>query len=159
MTSKTDILEQLAANEKKMTEALIELKSLRKIIEQPEQPRLWRPEKNEDYCFICAHGYSGVVLNDSRFDEKVINFGNCYSSSDEAEKAAPFISRAHKVCAAALQVDPDAGEWGPTSRPYTVYRNDAEWYSMSHIGQTGRICVHTADQANQMAAILNAEGV
>jgi len=139
-----------------------EAAALRKVIEQPENKGLWRPEAGEEYCVLdSAHG-AKITNNTSRYDKIVIETGNCFLSSDIAHKAAPLMSRANKIIAAALQADPDAGEW-QRNRRHLALIVDGKWVggvvSAPHVSDTRLVHVHTSEQAQSMADILNAEGV
>jgi hypothetical protein len=72
------------------------------------------------------------------------------------------MSRANKIIAAALQVDPDAGCRSP-SRMYCVAFNFVSGWgginSCFHETSASNVFVHTREQAEAMADILNAEGV
>jgi hypothetical protein len=72
------------------------------------------------------------------------------------------MARANKIIAAALQVDPDAGEWSE-DRMHCALLRLGKWNSCivkdNAISDTRLVHVHTAHQAQAMANILNAEGV
>jgi hypothetical protein len=140
-----------------------EAAALRKVIEQPENKGLWRPEPDGKYYYVSADGLAGSAHRDRKdWYSKTINHGNCFPSSEAAQKAAPLMSRANKIIAAALQVDPDAGEWRRNRRHCALIVDD-KWVvcvvSAPHVSDTRLVHVHTSEQAQSMADILNAEGV
>ena len=151
--NKQAALERLAALEN-------EAAALRKVIEQPENKGLWRPEAGEEYCMLdVAHGVK-ATSNASRFDKIIIETGNRFPSIEAAQKAAPLMSRANKIIAAALQVDPDAGN-RTAERGFTAYKpsTESEWHPTFGAGYGHAAYVHTREQAQAMAATLNAQGV
>ena len=151
--NKQSALERLTALEN-------EAAALRKVIEQPENKGLWKPEISSRYWTVEANGAvdSYVNVNDRRY-QAIASRANCFPSRELAEKASPLMARANKVIAAALQVDPDAG----TGHEYTVGKKEgSEWqaFRLGYLTRDCRIaCVHNIEQAHAMADILNAEGV
>jgi hypothetical protein len=146
---------------KKLTALEAEAKALRAIIEAPEVPTRWKPESGDNYYQVAFDG--GInVFGASSMDCKEYAHGNCYRSREHADIAADAVSRTLKIVACALEVDPDAGELHKTQRRWTVVKDittrkwEVTW--SVHI-QTGPIYVHTREQADQLAAMLNAEGV
>jgi hypothetical protein len=146
-----------------------EARALRAIIESPEVPVRWKPNDVEQYFMVstggCTLSYKNVVLSAAEYA-----YGNCFKTEAHAEIAAKAVSRTLKVCAAALAVDPDAGKWVEAVRIYSVYQPNAtydgrpmklqRWTCNTYTATCDRpIYVHTKEQAVQMAAMLNAEGV
>jgi hypothetical protein len=152
--NKQEALNKLAALE-------AETKALRAIIEAPDKPApptRWRPEKDHHYQYVvCRDGTIDLIKNGA----KEYAHGNCFQTRDQAEIAAKAVSVTLKLCAAAFTVDPDAGEFTGTVRRYSVYRtSDGSFGSSGYPDGMGKqIYVHTFEQAKEMAAILNAEGV
>jgi len=146
---------------KKLDQLEAEAKALREIIEaadKPAVPTRWRPEGDEFFWAINSFGESTQVCMSPTREA----FGNCFRTREHAETASKVISRTLKVVACALEVDPDAGELDREQRRWTVVKDKGacEWevtWSV-HI-QTGPIYVRTKEQAGQLAAMLNAEGV
>jgi hypothetical protein len=151
--NKQDALQKLASLE-------AETKALRAIIEAPDKPApptRWKPEGDGFFWAITTLGESSrVCLSPTREA-----YGNCFQTRDQAEIAAKAVSVTLKLCAAAFTVDPDAGEFTGTVRRYSVYRtSDGSFGSSGYPDGMGKqIYVHTFEQAKEMAAILNAEGV
>lgn len=158
--NKQDALNRLSALES-------EAKALREIIEAPEKAAgLWRPEQGKEYYCVREDGPNASVVHKGNWIQETTDaehdFGNCFPSREIAEKAAPLMARANKIIAAALQADPDAGEFVRGERAYTVIHCDGEWkpdswsdtYSIIHPAH-----VHTMEQGMEFARILNAEGV
>ena len=139
-----------------------EAAALRKVIEQPENKGLWRPEAGVEYFLLdAAHGVK-TTNSTTCYDNLIVKTGNCFQSSSAAQKAAPLMSRANKIIAAALQVDPDAGEWRRNRRHCALILDD-KWVagivSTPNVSDTRLVHVHTSEQAQAMADILNAECV
>ena len=152
MTNKTELLERLAAKEKK-------IHRLRDLIEAPEHDGLWRPEVGEKYFYVSASGKWEHAPNVSKYIGGThIYHGNCYQTEKSAEAASPFVSTTLKVCAAALQADPDAGPWS-ADRGKMLCKIYNTWRSYEANAKTADICMHTYEQADKAADILNAEGV
>jgi hypothetical protein len=143
--------------------------ALRAIIEAPDKPALpvrWRPEVGSRYNYVLADGEIDSTDNGSRWDKNVINCGNCFKTREHAEIAAKAVSVTLRVCAAAFAVDPDAGVQICNERMWTVMKQlsigggEHEWVVGQHDITTSHPCyVHKFEQAERMAAILNAEGV
>lgn len=141
-----------------------ETKALRAIIEAPDTPAppvRWRPEGTDEAYFIVlargdVTGYRNSPLSDMEYDH-----GNCFKTQAQAKIAAKAVSATLKICAAAFAVDPYAGSYIPTVRRYSVYLlTDGTFGFSGYPDDMGKqIYVHTKEQAEQMAAILNAEGV
>lgn len=87
--------------------------------------------------------------------------GNCFTSKEQAEKASPLFARAHKIIQAALLADPDAGIFSKERQFTAVQGGDGGWKALTDnsLWQCHGAHVHTREQAEHMAAILNAEGV
>jgi hypothetical protein len=155
--NKTDALARLAALE-------TETAALRRIIEEPEKlPGLWMPVGAVN--FYCVKGDGRITWYDSISTNTLADYassGNVFPSCAIAEKASPLMARANKIIAAALQADPDAGEWAP-DRKFTALLYQGQWddgvVTAETIRDTRLVCVHTQEQCMAMAAILNAEGV
>jgi hypothetical protein len=141
-----------------------ETRALRAIIEAPEVPALpvrWRPEGNESFWSISS---LGEVQRYCSSPDRV-KFGNCFKTEQQAANAAKAVSVTLKLCAAAFAVDPDAGvqiynerSWSVVKRSFRGGRH--EWIAGQYDITTSYPCyVHTQTQAEQMTAILNAEGV
>jgi hypothetical protein len=140
-----------------------EAAALRKVIEQPENKGLWRPEPDGKYYYVAAEGLEGSAHRTREdWNANTINHGNCFKSRELAQKASALMTRANKIIAAALQVDPDAGEWRRNRRHCALMLDD-KWVggvvSAPHVSDTRLVHVHTSEQAQAMADILNAEGV
>jgi len=159
--NKQDALARLDAIEKEQAE-------LRRIIEAPEVVGLWKPDPGgQRFALLHDDGHvADTYYHDSPMDNDRIAFGNCFQTQDAAEKAAPLMARANKIIAAALQADPDAGVWAKNVRCFTatISTRKIGWgvdsYSGDTSSQSGMAAfVHTSEQAEHMAAILNAEQV
>jgi hypothetical protein len=157
--NKEQALQKLAALE-------AETKALREIIEAPDKPALpvrWKTEKDHHYQYVvCRDGTIDLIKN----GDKEYEHGNCFQTREHAEIAAKAVSVTLKVCAAAFTVDPDAGVQVCYERSWTVLKHRSvhggkhEWVVQQYNITTSYPCyVHTFEQAVQMAAILNAEGV
>jgi hypothetical protein len=154
MKDKAQALQRLSAIE-------AEAAALRKIIDELQQKALWKPAEGEKYSTVSNwHGIQSSFNEFGVADQFAFDQGNCFPSKEIAEKAAPLMARANKIIAAALQADPDAG-----------LRSDKRLHSVA-IGGGGFmphyrvpsdypliVFVHTEGQAEEMACILNAEGV
>lgn len=137
-----------------------ETKALRAIIEAPDVPTRWRPRGGEKYSQVVSYGAVRTFINAGLTDQEY-EHGNCFQTEAQAEIAAKAVSRTLKMCAAAFAVDPDAGGYDHNKRSCAVYNDEGEWRSAlyTHLNSNKPIYVHTQEQARQMAAILNAEGV
>jgi hypothetical protein len=145
----------------KLTALEAEAKALREIIEAPDKPPVptrWKPKGGAEFWFVAAHGQTLLTP----FANSRIEHGNCFRTQAQADIAAEVVSRTLKVVACALEVDPDAGELDSEQRRWTVVKDkgscawEVTW--SVHI-QTGLIYVRSKEQAGQLAAMLNAEGV
>lgn len=156
--NKEQALNKLAALE-------AETKALRAIIEAPDKPApptRWKPEGDEDFLSISSLGKLRRFCN----SPDRVEFGNCFQTVDHAEIASKAVSVTLKICAAAFTVDPDAGvqlyavrSWSVAKRDFTI-SGKGQWVAGQYDATTSHPCyVHTFEQAIQMAAILNAEGV
>jgi hypothetical protein len=160
--NKTDALARLAALE-------TETAALRRIIEEPEVKGLWKPQDCNEFWYHCAYSADVVDLAGSfcpiAYRNQLTAKGNAFQSRKIAEKAAPLMARANKIIAAALQADPDAGAYADNRRrtaTSSLHRMawEADEYSGAIDAPTAMIAfVHTKEQAEEMARILNAEGV
>jgi hypothetical protein len=140
---------------KKLDQLEAEAKALRAIIEAPEVRSRWRPEGDEFFWAINAYGKSTQACMSPTREA----FGNCFRTREHAETASKAVSRTLKVVACALEVDPDAGEF-TGNRCWTAFRFKGGWdavYRHSYCSEPAY--VHTKEQAEQLAAMLNAEGV
>jgi hypothetical protein len=146
---------------KKLTALEAEAKALREIIEaadKPAVPTRWRPEGDEFFWAINSFGESTQVCMSPTREA----FGNCFRTREHAETASEAVSRTLKTVACALEVDPNAGELHKTQRRWTVIKDitTCKWeVTWSVHVQIAPIYVHTNEQAKQLAAMLNAEGV
>jgi len=53
-----------------------------------DRSECWKPANRQQYFLILAHGViRSLQWNDTVFDHEVWNFGNCFRSRKEAEKA------------------------------------------------------------------------
>jgi hypothetical protein len=146
-----------------------EAAALRKVIEQPERNGLWRPEAATRYYYVAPNGKIESTINENTFwDAEALNHGNCFQSRELAEKASTLMARANKIIAAALQADPDAGGWNEDRQcaamlqPSEKVEGELEWVPISIAFSqydTRIVFVHSMNQAQAMADILNAEGV
>jgi len=146
---------------KKLDQLEAEARKLRAIIEAPDKPAVptrWRPEGDEFFWAINSFGESTQACMSPTREA----FGNCFRTREHAETASKAVSRTLKIVACALEVDPDAGELHKTQRRWTVVKDitTREWeVTWSVHVQIAPIYVHTKEQAEQLAAMLNAEGV
>lgn len=157
--NKEQALQRLAALE-------AETKALRQIIEVPEAPAVpkrWRPRSGEAY-FQCVVDGAVRDFTIDLTDEEYVH-GNCFQTEAHAEIAAKAVSQTLKICAAAFAVDPDAGVNIYNERNWSVVKRNFrggkhEWIAGQYdITTSYPVYVHTFAQAEQMAAILNSEGV
>jgi hypothetical protein len=158
--NKQDALTKLAALE-------AETRALRAIIEAPDKPTVptrWKPQDSGIAWFQV--GRNGVVcgykdIAPTSTSEYI--YGNCYRTKAHAEIASEAVSITLKVCACAFEVDPHAGGAGQLDqdqRQWTVLKDGEKWEAVrSVLRYVGLIYVHTKEQADQLAAMLNAEGV
>jgi hypothetical protein len=157
--NKQEALQKLASLE-------AETKALRALIEAPEVPALpvrWRPEDGGDYYQVAYDGWTYSYARE-RMKDREYAHGNCFQTEAHAEIASKAVSVTLKICAAAFAVDPDAGNFGSARRWSVVKRSmiptECRWEAISHEFVPGVVIfVHTFEQAKEMAAILNAEGV
>jgi len=146
---------------KKLDQLEAEAKALRTIIEAPDKPPVptrWKPKGGDEFWFVAAHGKTLVTP----FANSRVEHGNCFRTQARADIAAEAVSRTLKTVACALEVDPDAGELHKTQRRWTVIKDmgSCEWeVTWSVHVQVAPIYVHTREQADQLAAMLNVEGV
>jgi hypothetical protein len=128
---------------------------------KPEAKGLWKPAKGGTYYYVpnLSEGIESTSRT-ARCDESVIARGNCFPSASAAEKASPLMARANKIIAAALQADPDAGEWSERRANTATQTTLGVWTACS-FGSTFHhgAYVHTPEQAEEMRRILNTEGV
>ncbi len=137
---------------------------------QEKQEGLWSPAPDADYwnvrSFRTAYDSpAGIPEKVSRVNsvqdctDSSIAFGNCFPTKQIAEKASDLMRRANIFISAALQADPDAGEWSENRRYVVrcdgVMRADC-WGSS--ITSPFPAHVHTKEQAEEMVRILTAEG-
>lgn len=139
------------------------LEVLEKIVQDPEVERLWRPTMGEDYWFFGGWdaAFISTFANDI-YDQPRIALGLCFPTKEAAEKAFQLFAIAHKVIQAALQVDPDAGRFIQGARSWSAFYDVSEKKWVADIWalvDATPVYVHTEEQAERMAAILNAEGV
>ena len=146
---------------KKLDQLEAEAKVLREIIEAPDKPPVptrWKPKDGDEFWFVDG---SGQTLFTSVANGRV-EHGNVFRTQARADIAAEVVSRTLKVVACALEVDPDAGELHREQRWWTVIKDKGtcKWeVTWSVHAQIAPIYVHTREQAEQLAAMLNAEGV
>lgn len=146
--------------QKRITNLESELAALKAAMAETEKLKLWSLEPEGIGFFV---DYTGVVCTACKnlSSYKFNLFGNSFQTEEQAEKASPLMARSNKIIKAALQVDPDAGEWRLDEREWGVYFNsDGEWKSVRFgQGVYPLVHVHTKEQANQFAEILNNEGI
>lgn len=153
----------------RLTNLEAEAAELRKLLSrQPEAPapKLWVPKLWFIYHLVGRGGrvYSHRHTVMSLADDEVIPHSAIFSDSSTAARAAPHLRSANKLIQAAYQADPDAGGWIKGAREWTIMRRaaTAPWTGVK-IGQatpTGALVyTHDVEQADQWAAIVNAEGV
>ena len=145
----------------KLTALEAETKALRAIIEAPDTPTVpkrWRPQSGESYIQVGMNGVARIFTITPT--DKEYAYGNYFQTKAQAEIAAKAVGVTLKMCAAAFAVDPDAGEF-TAARRYSVYRHDNGLLVACRFScdRGNSIYVHTITQAEQMSAILNAEGV
>lgn len=147
----------------KLTALEAETKALRAIIEAPDTPTVakrWRPLSGETYSHVIFNGKARTFC---KFDitEEEYAHGNCFKTEAQAEIAAKAVGVTLKICAAAFAVDPDAGGYDHNERRRSLYlHSNGSFDENSYSYDLGKpIYVHTREQAEQMAAILNAEKV
>lgn len=136
---------------------------LEQIVQPPEEEKLRMPLKGSRYWYI---GNDGDVFHSTFVDDHIDHaravYGNCLPTRETAGRAIPLFARAHKIIQAALQVDADAGAFKYGERNWSVWcrREDGKWVPVPWgCAHSGLPYVHTKEQAERMAAILNAEGV
>lgn len=153
--NKQDALQKLAALE-------AETKALRAIIEAPEVPAIpkrWRPRRGDSYSQVLPNGEARdfMVLSNKEYAH-----GNCFKTAAQAEFAAKAVGQTFRICAAAFTVDPGAGGYDYPVRRWSVFKDTTyKWQQCEYAMFPPRekpIYVHSHEQAEQMAAILNAEG-
>lgn len=139
------------------------LKELENILQKPEMEMLWRPMISAKYWSVGHQGdaFPGTFADDS-IDCARLAYGNLFPTEEAAKKASPLFARAHKIIQAALQVDPDAGLTTDERRwtaPYDGFLK--QWVADTFLSNNhvAVVYVHTKEQAERMAAILNAEGM
>jgi hypothetical protein len=158
--NKEQALNKLAALE-------AETRALRAIIEAPEVPAVpvrWRPEDGETYFQVSYDGYVRSFFRQN-MQYREYAHGNSFQTEAHAEIASKAVSVALKICAAAFAVDPHAGVQTYDERSWSVVKRNFrggrhEWLAGQYDLTTSHPCyVHTQKQAEQMAVMLNAEGV
>jgi len=146
---------------KKLDQLEAEAKVLREIIEAPDKPPVptrWKPKDGDEFWFVGAHGQTLLTP----FAGGRVEHGNCFRTQARADIAAEAVSRTLKVVACAFEVDPDAGELHRNKRRWTVVKDitTCKWeVTWSVYTYRSHLYVHTREQAEQLAAMLNAEGV
>jgi hypothetical protein len=142
-----------------------EAAALRKMVQEPEPERqgLWRPQEGDTYFPVNWDMYIPEERNNGHpSDSKVAEFGACFPTRKAAAKAAPLFARTHKIIQAALMADPDAGALTKGHCMWSVLfaTEKGRWQPFdSYYTDCSAAYVHTREQAERMAAILNAEGV
>lgn len=158
--NKNDAMARIEAIEKESAE-------LRKMLSEEKPVGLWRPKQDESVFLLSAAGTVSSHVCSSHaclpeFLAAYLDAGSGFKTREAAEKAAPEFARMHKIIQAAFQVDPDAGSYG-NNRGYCAVRGRGgkPWIGYLAGDELGSltVCVHTREQADAMAAILNAEGV
>jgi len=144
----------------RIEKAEAELAEARKLLEQQAaqpKPGLWKPGLGGKYYVLSMYGEPIIFCwKDDGYDHRTQDFGNTFPDEDTARKAAKLMARSNKIIRAALQVDPDAGEWG-VGRTWAVIEDNSlkKWVPYAHTAYCAAY-VHTKEQAQQMADILNA---
>jgi hypothetical protein len=144
----------------KLTALEAETKALRAIIEAPDKavPVRWSPQDGREYFQMdfCGNVRSYRHAGPT---QKEYEHGNCFKTHEHAEIAAKAVSQTLKICAASFAVDPDAGEFIEDDRRWAVLKTFGGLAGIAYSTDVHPIYVHTREQAEQMAAMLNAEGV
>lgn len=147
---------------KTILELRAQVEEMEKIIDAPEKEMLWRPRDNEDGIFISMkNGKLFPIMLSVPYPDD-IDMGGIFRTISEAEKAVPLVRLCLMQIRACLQADPEAGGWIGNSREWSVSYSNMEsgWIPSSWQNLTLGACfVHTEQQAERAAAILNAEGI
>lgn len=118
---------------------------------------LWKCGRHQSHYWISGAG--GAVEHGTGEDKGTEKFGNTFSSEAIAEKASALMRRANIFISAALQADPDAGEWGAERKHTVDIENDGRLFDTDHHAPYACfVYVHSEDQAKHMMEILKAEG-
>ena len=61
--------------------------------EEINEPTRWKPEQNQDYCYVNSGGCVcyGSWSNGSSLDNGRFEIGNCFETKEEAEKAVEYL--------------------------------------------------------------------
>lgn len=61
--------------------------------EEVKEPTRWKPERNQDYYYLCGHGtvsedvwYGGQCVDEDRFE-----IGNCFQTREETERVKEYL--------------------------------------------------------------------
>jgi hypothetical protein len=131
------------------------------IAEQRSRAGLWRPKDVETYWYTDIRGgRQSARFDNDPFDMAVGSFGNCYQTMEQERAAAAIKRRCNLALSAYLQVDPSAGHYIPGVREWFV-TGDYEVRRWNDFASAAAVCVcfcHTREQAEQVAAILEAIG-
>jgi hypothetical protein len=120
---------------------------------------LWRPKIGEFYWSVTDTFGSFQDKNESTLASNYrIKYGNCYRTEDQSIKAAALKRSASIFISAALNADPDAGEWREDRQLAVVRDNDKLLIIKASITQSLPVYVHNQAQAEHMLEILKAEG-
>ncbi len=116
-----------------------------------------------EYHVVRSDGSTSYHLFDNDSDDKdFVAFNNAFRTKDEAIKASALMRRSNAIIRACLLVDAEAGVHG-IGRNHASSMRDGEWFADSYglggIWHALTCCVHTRDQAERAAALLNKWGV
>jgi hypothetical protein len=141
---------------KRLDQLEAEARKLRAIIDPPPLPTRWKAENGENFWHVTSTGETKLI----RYSPDNVAHGNCFKDYVHAGAAAEAVRWTLMIVACAFEVDPDAGEREPGERQWTVAKHDDWWYEIeSVLVENDPIYVHTKEQAAQLAAMLDAEGL
>lgn len=142
-----------------------ELAKLQAIIAEPEHKGLWVPPRTADYWSIIfpdarKAGLDQCANYDDRSMEPEHKEGRVFKTREAAETALPLIIKQMKYINAALQADPDAGEYAGHDRNWAAYKDMSGWRH----GRFFETCsypiyVRSQEACERWIEILKAEGM
>jgi hypothetical protein len=157
------------------TEALIELEKAKERVEKLENiikeidenmPKRWKPGLEQTYYRIITDNNcypTSDFLYVATDIEQAYSSGNMFKNLTDADYAASIVSNTLKVIASAFRVDPYAGHFRLFERRWSVYKAIAShngWKAIKYSSVlSAPVYVHTKEQAEMLADMLNSEDV
>lgn len=124
-----------------------------------EKKGLWKPEIGQEYWSLWGNGHADrEIWRNEPFFHGYHKRGSVFPTQEISGKASALQARANKFIAAALQADPEAGEFTDDRRWSVVSNSDGLRAELFFYLHGFPAYVHTREQAEEMKAILEAEG-